>query len=219
MSAGKRYKFQGSTISIVTEFGADSPSKAITGITKANPAVVTSTAHGLTDGDVIKITGVVGMTEVNDEVFIVNVLGANTFELIDTDSTGYGTWTANGSIDEATFSNWCEVTGYNRQGGSKSENDATSVCSTAKEYELGLPDFGTTQIDFFFAPLTAIQTAMRDFDESGDKLAARISLPRNGGMRTILGFVQQTSEQSQVDGLWTGSLTLRNTGLPYDQTN
>lgn len=217
MGAGKRFKFQGSTVAVVTEFGADSPSKAITAITKANPAVVTSTAHGLTDGDVIRITGVVGMTELNNEVFIVNQLTANTFELVDTDSTGYGTYVANGSIDEATFSNWCELTGYNRQGGGKTENDATSLCSTAKEYELGLPDFGTTQMDFFFAPQTAIQQALADFDRSGDKMAVKVTLPASGGIRTILGFVQSTSEQASVDGLWTGSMTIRNTGMPYDQ--
>jgi hypothetical protein len=217
MAGGKKFKFAGSTIAIVTEFGADSPSKAITGITKANPAVVTSANHGLTTGDVIKITGVVGMTEVNDEVFIVERLTANTFELVDTDSTGYGAWTANGSIDEAAFSNFCELTNYNRQGGSKSEIETTSLCSTAKEYEVGLPDFGTTQIDFNFAPQTAIQLAMATFDRSGDKMAVKVTLPKSGGIRTLLGFIQQTSEQAGADGHWTGSLTIRNTGAPYDQ--
>src|SRR3972149_11585574 len=117
MSSGRRFKFQGSTIAVVTEFGADSPSKAITAITRADPAVVTSAAHGLTTGDVIRITGVVGMTEVNDEAFIIVKVTDNTFQLVDTDSTGYGTYTANGSIDEASFSHWCEPSGYNRPGG------------------------------------------------------------------------------------------------------
>ena len=217
MSSGRRFKFQGSTIAVVTEFGADSPSKAITAITKADPAVVTSAAHGLETGDVIRITGAVGMTEVNDEAFIIVKLSANTFELVDTDSTGYGTYVANGSIDEASFSNWCELSGYNRQGGSKTENDASALCSTAVEIELGLPDFGTTQFDFFFAPQTAIQLAMASFDSSGDKMAVKVTLPKSGGIRTVLGFIQQTSEQASVNGLWTGSITMRNTGKPYDQ--
>lgn len=217
MSAGKRYKFNGSTIAIVTEYGADSPSKAITAITKASPAVVTCTGHGLVDGDVVKLSGILGMTELNDDVFIVNQLTTSTFELIDTDSSNYGTYVSHGSIDKATFSNFCELTGYNRQGGSKTENDATSLCSTAKEYELGLPDFGTTQLDFFFAPQTTIQLAMATFDGSGDKMAVKVTLPKSGGIRTLLGFVQQTSEQSSADGLWTGSMTIRNTGAPYDQ--
>lgn len=219
MSGGKRFKFAGSQIAVVTEYGADSPSLHITAITKADPAVVTTqAAHGLSDGDVVKISGVAGMTEVNDEAFIVNSLTSTTFELVGVDSTNYGTFTASGSasVDKATFSNFCELTGYNRQGGSKTENDASSLCSTAVEVELGLPDFGTTQLDFFFAPRTAIQTALADFDASGDKMAVKVTLPKSGGVMVQLGFVQQLSEQSAVNGLWTGSLTLRNTGARYD---
>jgi hypothetical protein len=37
--------------------------KTITGITQANPAVVTSNSHGYSNGDEIKITSVVGMTD------------------------------------------------------------------------------------------------------------------------------------------------------------
>src|SRR5687767_11527086 len=39
--------------------------KVITGITKANPGVVTAVAHGYNNGDLIKIFDVVGMTQVN----------------------------------------------------------------------------------------------------------------------------------------------------------
>lgn len=214
MSAGKRYKFQGSAIAVITAFAG---AGVITAITKANPAVVTQAAHGYADGDVVKITGVVGMTEVNSEAFIVNMLTTSTYELVGTDSTGYGTWASGGSVALATFSSFCELTGYNRQGGSKPETDATSVCSTASEYELGLPNFGTTQFDYFFAPQTAIQLALAAFELSGDKLGVKVTLPKSGGIRTLLGFVQQTSEQAAVNGLWKGALTLRNTGAPYDQ--
>ena len=43
--------------------------KNITGITQANPAVVTSSSHGYSNGDEVYITGVVGMTEVNGKNF------------------------------------------------------------------------------------------------------------------------------------------------------
>ena len=219
MSGGKRFRFQGSTIAVVTEFGADSPSLHVLDITKADPAVVTtSAAHGLSNGDVVKLSGILGMTEVNDEVFVVESLTSTTLSLVGVDSTNYGTFVDSGSasVDVASFSNFCELTGYNRQGGSKTENDASSLCSTAVEVELGLPDYGTTQLDFFFAPRTAIQTALADFDASGDKLAVKVTLPRSGGVMVQLGFIQQLSEQAAVNGLWTGSITLRNTGARYD---
>jgi len=82
--------------------------QAITAITKANPAVVTYTgADSFSNGDRIKITGVSGMTEVNDTIFrVANVnVGANTFELqdedsVNIDSTGYTTYSSGGIIRE-----------------------------------------------------------------------------------------------------------------------
>jgi hypothetical protein len=76
-------------------------SAAITGITQANPAVVTATAHGFLTGDRVWIDGVVGMTQVNDTEFLIEKLSANTFSLynkttrVAVDSTGY---TAYGSV-------------------------------------------------------------------------------------------------------------------------
>jgi len=217
MAGGKRFKFTGSQIAVLTEFGANSPSMSITAITKANPAVVSVSNHGLQDGDVVHISGVGGMTEVNDEAYIINQLGVGTFELVDTNSTAWGTYTSGGKVDEAVFSNFCELTGYNRSGGSSPEIDAESLCSSAKEFEIGLPDFGTTQIDYNFAPRTTIQMAVDTFYRSGDKTAVRVTLPNNGGEMVQLGFVQQTSEQVGKGGLWTGSMTIRNTGPRYDR--
>lgn len=217
MSGGKRFKFQGSTIAVAS-FDDSSPSKAITGATKADPCVITVAGHGVAVGSyaVARIRGVGGMTELNDEVFICEYVSSSTLRLWGIDSTGYGTYTSGGSWDVATFSNFCELTNHNRQGGSKNENDASSLCSTAKEYELGLPDFGTTQHDFFFAPRTAIQLNLKAFDESGEKTAIKVVLPKNGGEMVQRCFVQQMSETAGVDGLWNGSATFRNTGPRYD---
>lgn len=61
------------------------PAKTITGITQANPAVVTSASHGYSNGDWVYIESVVGMTEVNGKFFKVANQAANTFEINDTD--------------------------------------------------------------------------------------------------------------------------------------
>ena len=45
--------------------------KTISAITKANPGVVTATSHGYSNGDRVFISGVVGMTEVNNREFTV----------------------------------------------------------------------------------------------------------------------------------------------------
>jgi len=76
--------------------------KTITGATAANPVVVTSTAHGLSNGDEVFISSVVGMTELNGRQFKISNVTANTFELQDMSSTnvdgsGYTAYTSGGT--------------------------------------------------------------------------------------------------------------------------
>ena len=75
--------------------------KTITGITQANPAVVTATSHGYENGDEVLITGVVGMTEVNSKRFLVSNKTTNTFELqdkdgVDINSTAFTAYSSGG---------------------------------------------------------------------------------------------------------------------------
>jgi hypothetical protein len=73
--------------------------KTITGITQANPAVVTATSHGYSNGDEVLITAVVGMTQVNSKRFLVAGKTTNTFQLTDKDGTNINStgYTAYGS--------------------------------------------------------------------------------------------------------------------------
>ena len=63
----------------------------ISAITKANPGVVTANSHGFANGDFVKISSVVGMTEVNGETFKVANKTTNTFELTDVDGNNVNT--------------------------------------------------------------------------------------------------------------------------------
>lgn len=81
-------------------------SLTITGITQANPGVVTtSAAHGLTTGDRVNIKNVVGMTEVNGKIFTVTVLTTTTFELDEVDTTGYTAYSSAGTAHKSN-SDW-----------------------------------------------------------------------------------------------------------------
>ena len=71
----------------------------ISGITKANPGVVTATAHGYSNGDFVIISSVSGMTQVNSKTYKVSNKATNTFELQDVDgnnvdTSGYSTYTS-----------------------------------------------------------------------------------------------------------------------------
>lgn len=70
----------------------------ITAVTKANPGVVTSTAHGLENGDHVLIQSVAGMVELNNRWFTVANKTTDTFELSGVDTTSYTTYTSGGTV-------------------------------------------------------------------------------------------------------------------------
>lgn len=74
--------------------------KTITAITKANPAVVTSTSHGFSNGDHVWIAGVVGMTRLNGRRFVVASTATNTFALTGEDSTSYDAYSSGGTASK-----------------------------------------------------------------------------------------------------------------------
>lgn len=73
---------------------------AISNITNADPAVVTDVAHPYSDNDQVLITGVAGMTQVNDRSFTILVVDADNFQLIGIDSTGYSGYTHSGQAQK-----------------------------------------------------------------------------------------------------------------------
>lgn len=77
--------------------------RAITGATQANPCVITSVGHGFADGDMVYMTGVGGMTELNGNYYIVAGKTEDTFQLSGCNSTGYGAFTSNGRAERAVF--------------------------------------------------------------------------------------------------------------------
>jgi hypothetical protein len=79
----------------------------ITGITNANPGVVTLSsltptgAQTLVNGDTVTISGVVGMTQLNENRYIVSGISGSTFTLYDlfgnpVDTTAFGTYASGG---------------------------------------------------------------------------------------------------------------------------
>ena len=71
---------------------------AVSGITRANPAVVTTAApHGLSTGDAVWFDGLAGMVELNRRRVTVTALGGSIFS-IDLDTSAFGAWTSSGTV-------------------------------------------------------------------------------------------------------------------------
>lgn len=91
-------------------------SGSITGITRANPGVVTDNAHGLVTGDRIGISGVSGMTQINNKAYRVVKINNNSFSLQDLSTgntirtnSGYSNYSSGGTWRKCALTT-CEVT-------------------------------------------------------------------------------------------------------------
>jgi len=79
---------------------------SITAITKANPGVFTATSAGsILTGQLVTISGVGGMTELNGRTYVYTFIGGSTFRLADLatptvalNTTSYGTYTSGGTV-------------------------------------------------------------------------------------------------------------------------
>lgn len=95
----KAYRFRAMEIGAAT--------KAITGATQANPVIITSVAHGFANGDRVKVSGVVGMTQLNDRIFTVSAAAADSFAAqneaeVNLDGAAFGAYTSGGIVQLAT---------------------------------------------------------------------------------------------------------------------
>jgi hypothetical protein len=211
MSSGLRYKFQGSTLAVVTAFtGAN----VITAVTQSTTPVVTSAAHGYIVGDTVKITGVVGMTELNSNEYIISAVTTNTFTLYDTDTTAYTTYVSGGAAAKGTFSSFCELTGFDRSGGASADIPVSTICSTAEESEVGLKNYGTVKLDYNFAP-SVVQTTFDTAQSDGSKIIIKRVLPQSAGSTIWKGLVLETGESAQVNDVWKGSASIKLTGAAF----
>lgn len=107
---------QSTTVTYALEFGEKyirfvtqgasvvEPGKAITGITRANPAVVTVNTAGLVNGDLIFISGVQGMPQINNRYFNITNRTGTSIRLTDgvtgdvVNSLSYDPYTSGGTV-------------------------------------------------------------------------------------------------------------------------
>lgn len=77
--------------------------KNITGITQANPGVITVTGHGYSNGNQVFISGIVGMIQLNGLIWTISNVTTNTFTLIDmfgniVNTALYSTYISGGTV-------------------------------------------------------------------------------------------------------------------------
>ena len=161
----------------------------ITGITKANPGVVTYTGTDPANGDFVLLT-VLGMHQLNDKIVRVADVdtGANTFELEGVDTTLFDTFTS-GTAEVITFgTSITTALSINSSGGDFSFIDTTTIHDNSQQQMPGLPSATVFNMDHIWDPADAGLIAMKYASDNQLKRAIRITWP-NGYKFLATGYV------------------------------
>ncbi|HWG77823.1 MAG TPA: ubiquitin-activating E1 FCCH domain-containing protein [Steroidobacteraceae bacterium] len=204
-------KGSGAVLSVATAVSGTAVSA--TAITKANPAVVTAT-NTYSAGDVVTSSGIVGMTQLNNRAFVVTAPSGTQFTLKGEDSTNDSVYVSGGSFQKQTMAAIATVQSIGGFDGQAAEIDVTSLSSTAKEFLLGLQDFGQVTIKVLLTNGDAGQAQLRTIQRTQAPTAFTLQLS-DGSISAFIALVKQFSfEGVQPDGAVSGSVTLRVTNAP-----
>ena len=196
-------KGRGVRVEIAATYAA---AKTVTAITKANPGVATSTAHGLTNDTVGYFLNVTGMVQLEGQAVRVKNVTANTFELQGLDTTNYADFTAGTFVPVATWNTMAEATSYALGGGAGNKLNATRLIDIIDQEEQGNLPAGTASINVLAqdtpsAAMTTIENAVQNQSATN----VRITLG-NGAVRIFRGEPSIPGEDVQQGQLGTGTL-------------
>jgi hypothetical protein len=168
--------------------------KTITAITKAAPGVVTSTAHGYSNGDFIFLT-IQGMYQLNARVFRVCNVATDTFQLEDvTGGTGISTADFNafstGTAQKITFgTSITTATTLDLSGGEFDFIDTTTVHTNQKTQIPGSANSITISMNHLWDMADSGQIAMKAASDLQALRAFRLTFGVGGPIMVFSGYV------------------------------
>lgn len=162
----------------------------ITGITKANPGVVTATAHGLNNGDYVVLT-VQGMNQLDGMVVRVANKTTDTFELEGVNTTDFNTFTS-GTAEAITFGTTLSTaTSVSASGGDFEFIDVTTIHDNVKKQVPGLANPSTFTFENIWDVSDTGLVALKAASDSQAKRAIRFSFA-NGQKLVFTGYIGAT---------------------------
>lgn len=198
---------QGSTLEIGTGSGS---AKNITAVADGYPTIITSASHGLSNGDVVTIASVGGITGINGNSYVISNVTTNTFA-VEFNSTG-GSYTSGGTATPVSWTAIGNLISFDGFDGEASEIDTTNLSSTAKEFITGLQDFGGFSLEWDVDYADAGQAAMKAAQASGAIKNFKLTYP-NDDTATFQGLVKNASKVSGgVDQKRSGGANIKITG-------
>jgi len=189
-------------------------SKAITGITKANPGVATSVAHGFSNGDILYLT-INGMHQLNEKVVRVANAAVDTFELEGVDTTLFDTFTSGGAEEVTLGTSITSATSISASGGEFDFIDTTTIHSNAKSQIPGLPSAISFSMDHIWDMTDTGQAAMKLASDNQARRVFKFTFGTGGKVLYFAGYVGYTGlPGGQAQGLVTTSAVITMNGTP-----
>jgi len=201
---------QGSTVNIGTATGS---AKTVTAVAVGNPTLLTSAAHGFSNGDIVTFSsGFSGANaaDLNGQTAVVTNVTTNTFA-VQIDTTGHTITAGTATATPVTWTAIANVKTFSGFDGAASELDVTNLSSTAKEFKLGLVDPGHFQMEMDQDNSDAGQVALLAAQTSGAMKQFKLTLP-NTRTATFNAYVKKASSKGGVDAIVKRSTEFRISG-------
>jgi len=201
---------QRSTLKVHTATGS---AKTITAISKADPCVITAT-HDFAVGDIVYLTGIVGMTELNGRAAVVTAISTTvSFTCGGIDSTDYTTYVSGGTATEQTMTAVGNIKDFSIDQDAASEIDITNLDSTRKEFMIGLAGSWTMSCGMQIDSTNTGQLELTSAQNDGLYRVFAVTLA-SGKIFAGVGYVMSFGASGSADGVVEGTLSLRGTGQP-----
>lgn len=200
---------QGSILQIATGAGS---ARTITDVSVGNPTILTATAHGLANGDVVTLAALTGLdaATLNGLTVSVRNITTNTFAVY-VDTTGMSITAGSGTATPVSFTAVANIKDFSGFDGSASEIEVTNLDSVAKEFRLGLTDAGQFTINIDYDNSNAGHIALRARQVSGALTNFKFTLPNSNAI-TFSGYVKKFSLAGGVDAVTKTAVDIRVSG-------
>lgn len=161
--------------------------KTISAITKANPGVVTSTAHGLSNGTYVKLT-ISGMHQLDGRIARLASVTADTAQLEGIDTTLFETFTS-GTMEAVTYgTSLTTSTGISASGGDFDFIDVTTIHDNVKKQIPGVASPATFTMEHLWDMADAALLAIKAASDAQAQRAFRFTFA-NGQKIVFTGYV------------------------------
>jgi hypothetical protein len=174
----------GTNMNVQVENTLGTPITDASAITKASPPEVTTAApHGLSDGDIVRFTSVVGMVELEGQAARVSSSASTTFELEGLDSTTFSTFTSCVITEITAFHTLSNAQSVSMPDPSPNKIDTTTLIDKSKQNLFGLPEAPDGSIGALYDPANTGVVAIKAATVTNTELVFKVNWA--GGESTI----------------------------------